>query len=93
MATKMKPYAVYLPDDMHLKLKAAAQKRQAAGIVRDALKMFFENQSAFNAGYIKGLQDAAQVVYDCQEAQMVAVNGRDIGAVLSDLIQSLGANK
>lgn len=89
----MKPYALYLPEEMHLKLKAAAQKRQAASIVRDALKMFFENQSAFNAGYIKGLEDAAKVVYECQEAQMVAVNGRDIGAVLSELIESLGAKK
>jgi len=57
------------------------------------LKMFFENQSAFNAGYTKGLEDAAKVVYECQEAQMVAVNGRDIGAVLSELIESLGAKK
>jgi hypothetical protein len=28
-------------------------------------------------------------VFDCKEAQMVAVNGRDIGAVLSDQILAL----
>lgn len=89
MATKMKPYALYLPDDLHAKLRAAAQKRQAASVVRDALTMYFDNKEPFAAGYSKGLEDAAKVVYDCEEAQMVAVNGKDIGAVLSDLILSL----
>lgn len=89
MATKMKPYALYLPDEIHAKLKTAARNRQAAGIVRDALNMYFTNQDAFASGYIKGLDDAAKVVYECEEAQMVAVRGRDIGAVLSDLIHSL----
>jgi hypothetical protein len=51
--------------------------------------MYFTNQDAFASGYIKGLDDAAKVVYECEEAQMVAVRGRDSGAVLSDLIHSL----
>lgn len=89
MATKMKPYALYLPDDIHAKLKTAARNRQAAGIVRDALNLYFENKEAFVSGYNKGIDDAARVVYECKEAQMVAVNGRDIGAVLSDLIYTL----
>jgi len=89
MATKMKPYALYLPDELHAKLKVAARKRQAATVVRDALSLYFEKKEPFAAGYAKGLEDAAKVVYDCEEAQMVAVNGKDIGAVLSDLILSL----
>ena len=89
MATKMKPYALYLPDDIHTKLKVAAQKRQAAGVVRDALNLYFSDKDAFAVGYNKGIDDAAKVVYDCEEAQRVAVNGKDVGALLSDLIQSL----
>lgn len=89
MATKMKPYALYLPDEIHSKLKVAAQKRQAAGVVRDAINLYFDNKDSFVSGYNKGIDDAAQVVYECEEAQMVAVHGRDIGAVLSELIQTL----
>jgi len=42
-----------------------------------------------NSGYNQGLRDAAKVIYDCKEAQMVAVKGRDIGDLLAELIEQL----
>jgi len=35
------------------------------------------------------MQEAAQVVYECKEAQMVAIKGRDMGAVLTEQIALL----
>ena len=32
---------------------------------------------------------AWQLIYDCKEAQMVAVKGRDLGAILTDQINEL----
>jgi predicted secreted protein len=47
------------------------------------------NDDRFAAGYNQGIRDAAKVVYDCKEAQMVAVRGKDIGAILADQINEL----
>jgi hypothetical protein len=87
---KLVPYSVYLPPDIHKKLKAAAKKRQASLMVREAIAMALDGKDdKFVAGYNQGVRDAAKVVYDCQEAQMVAVKGRDVGAILNDQITAL----
>ena len=95
MERKLVPYSVYISKEHHEKLRAAAKDRKAAAIVRDAISMVLDGQDLFNSGYNKGLADAAQVIYDYPEAQMVAVRGKDIGLVLSDKIKSLyvGAKK
>lgn len=93
MERKLIPYSVYLPIEQHEKLREAAQHRKAATIVRQAIEQFLSGKNSYDAGYVQGLKDAAQVVYDCPEAQMVAVRGKDIGAVLKELIESLGAKK
>ena len=89
MERKLIPYSVYISEEHHEKLRAAAKDRKAASIVRDAISMILDGQDLFNSGYNKGLTDAAQVIYDCPEAQMVAVRGKDIGVVLSEKINSL----
>jgi hypothetical protein len=43
----------------------------------------------FKSGYNKGLKDAAKVVYDSPEAQMIAVKKRDLGDILSEQIEAL----
>jgi hypothetical protein len=87
---KLVPYSVYLPPDIHKKLKAAAKKRQASLMVREAIAMALDgSDDKFVAGYNQALRDASRVVYDCKEAQMVAVNGKDVGAILSDQIKEL----
>jgi hypothetical protein len=87
---KLVPFSFYLPKDQHIKLKAYAKDRKASTLVREAITMILEgNDDRFNSGYNQGIRDAAKVVYDCKEAQMVAVRGKDIGAILADQINEL----
>lgn len=91
MATEKKliPYSVYLPKEYHDKLKSVAKERKASAMIRDAILMILNGDDAFKGGYNKGVRDAAQVVYECEEAQMVAIKGRDLGAILTDRINEL----
>jgi len=82
-------YSCFIPEDHYKRLKAAAKERKAASLVRDGLTMILENQSAFDAGYNAALKDAIKVVYDCAEAQMVAVQGKDLGAHLKGQLEML----
>jgi hypothetical protein len=90
---KLVPYSVYLPVDHYNKLKAAAKTRKASELIRDAIGMILDGQDLFNSGYNKGLEDAAKVIYDCEEAQMIAIKGKDLGAVLADRIDALERKK
>ena len=89
----MIPYSFYVPEDMHKQLKLLAKERKAASMIRDALAMIFEGSDTYTSGYNRGIADAAKVVFDCEEAQMVAVKGKDIGVVLSERINSLVRHK
>jgi len=86
---KLVPYSVYLPVEQFDKLKAAAKDRKAASIVRDAIAMILDGNDLFTSGYNKGIKDAAKVVYDCEEAQMIAIKGKDLGALLAEKIDLL----
>ena len=88
-AKKLVPYSVYLSQEHHKKLKAAAKKRKASALIRDAIEMILTGNDAYKAGYNKGIADAAKVVFDCPEAQMVAVKGKDVGAILCEQIKEL----
>ena len=83
------PYSVYLPTELHEKLKAAAKKRKASELMREAVAVVLSGNDSYVAGYNQALKDAAKVVYDCKEAQMVAVKGKDVGALLSEQIKEL----
>lgn len=89
MEKRLVPYSLYIPKELHTKLKKAAKARKASSMVRDAIRMIIDGNDAYQAGYRKGLEDAAKVVFECPEAQMVAVKGKDIGAYLCDQIKSL----
>jgi hypothetical protein len=90
---KLIPYSVYLPIDQYERLRLAAKDKKAAAIVRDALDMYLSQNSAYNSGYNKGLADAAKVIYECEEAQMVAIKGKDLGALLAEKIDLLEVKK
>jgi hypothetical protein len=51
--------------------------------------MILDGEAPYKSGYNRGIREAAKVVFDCKEAQMVAVNKRDIGAILSEQISLL----
>lgn len=86
---KLIPYSLYLPVDQHRKLKSLARKRKAAALVRDAIDMIISGNDAFTNGYNKAIKDVAKIVYDCPEAQMVAIKGKDLGAILTEQIEAL----
>jgi metal-responsive CopG/Arc/MetJ family transcriptional regulator len=86
---KLVPYSVYLPVEQYTKLKDLAKSRKASALIRDAITMIIEGNDAYNSGYNKACKDAAKVVYDNEEAQMIAVKGKDLGSILTELIQGL----
>ena len=88
-AKKLIPYSVYLPADYHQKLKGLAKERKASALIRDAISLIMDGGDTYKSAYNKGVNDAAKVVYDCEEAQMVAVKGQDIGVVLTNRIKEL----
>ena len=90
METKnLVPYSVYLPRKYHDKLKELAKTRRASAMIRDAITLIMDGNDVYKSAYNKGISDAAKVVYDSEEAQMVAVKGRDLGATLTDQIKAL----
>lgn len=90
---KLVPYSVYLPDDLYKKLKEAAKDRKASVLIRDAIGMMFSGKDLYSTGYNRGLADAAKVVYDCEEAQMIAIKGKDLAAILAEKIDTLEIKK
>ena len=90
---KLVPYSVYLPVEHYNKLKAAAKSRKASELIRDAIGMIVDGQDLYNSGYNKGIKDAAKVVYECEEAQMIAVKGKDLGVILAERIDLLEIKK
>ncbi len=87
--TRLVPYSVYISQEHYEKLRELAKRRQASSLIRDAISSILDGGDVFSAGYNRGLKDAAEVIYKSKEAQMIAVNGRDLGAVLSEQIESL----
>lgn len=85
----MIPFSVFLPEELHHRMKDLARQRKAGSVVREALEMFFDGGTAYRAGYNKAVADAAKIIYNSKEAQMIAVNRRDLGAVLADQIDTL----
>jgi hypothetical protein len=78
---------------MHSKLKEAAKSRKASVLIRDAITMILEGNDAYTSGYNKAVKDAAQLIYDCPEAQYIAIKGRDLGSILTEQIESLEIKK
>ena len=72
---KLIPYSVFLPADQHAQIKQLAKTRKASELIRDAVDMMLKGTDLYNSGYNKGIKDAAKVVYDSEEAQMVAIKG------------------
>ena len=84
---KLISYSCFIPEEHYKLLKMAAKDRKASSLVRDGLTMILENKTAFDAGYNSGLRDAIKVVYECPEAQMVAIQGKDLGAYLKNELE------
>jgi hypothetical protein len=90
---KLIPYSVFLPEDQHAQIKELAKTRKASGMIRDAVDMMLKGTDLYNSGYNKAINDAAKIVYDNKEAQMIAIKGKDIGSILTEQIESLEIKK
>ena len=88
-AKKLVPYSVYITQEHYVKLKEAAKERKASVLIRDAITMILDGNDAHTSGYNKAIRDCAQIVYDCPEAQMVAIKGKDLGSILTEQIEAL----
>lgn len=86
---KLVPYSVYLAEDQIARLKSFAEKRQASRVIRDAITMILDGSNAFNSGYNQAIRDISKIIYECPEAQMVAVRGKDLGALLTEQVEML----
>ena len=86
---KLIPYSVYITHEHYVKLKEAAKDRKASVLIRDAIAMILDGGDAYNSGYNKACRDAAKIVYDNPEAQMIAIKGQDLGSILTQQIEAL----
>ena len=85
----MRPYSLYLPDELITQLKARAKERKSAAFVRDALAAALSNGNEYASGYSAGLRDAANVVDKCKEIEVIAINGRYLADILMEQIKGL----
>ena len=90
---KLVPYSVYIPVEHYKKLKEAAKNRKASVLIRDAIALIVDGQDLHTSGYNKGIKDAAKVIYECEEAQMIAIKGKDLGMILAEKIDLLEIKK
>jgi hypothetical protein len=90
---KLIPYSVFLRAEQHAKIKTFAKTRKASELIRDAVDMMLSGTDLYSSGYNKAIKDAAKIIYECEEAQMIAVKGKDLGAILAEKIDTLEIKK
>ena len=72
---KLIPYSVYLPSDLHKKLKLLARDRKASELIRNAIQMIIDGNTAYNSGYNKALKDTVKVINTNESAITISVHG------------------
>jgi hypothetical protein len=90
---KLIPYTVFLPEEQFTEIKKLAKERKASELIRDGVDMMLKGTDIYTSGYNKAISDAAKIIYDCEEAQMVAIKGKDLGAILAEKIDTLEIKK
>jgi hypothetical protein len=90
---KLIPYSVYLPSDLHKKLKALARDRKASELIRNAIQMIIDGNTAYNSGYNKALKDTIKVINNNESAITISVHGILIADNLISDIKTLEVSK
>jgi predicted DNA-binding protein len=85
----MRPYSLYLPDELIAQLKERAKERKSAAFVREAIEMALFNGDVYQSGYNAALRDAAKLVDGCKEIEVIAINGRYLADILMEQINGL----
>jgi hypothetical protein len=86
---KLVPYCLHLPQDQIKKIKKKAKNREASKFIRDAITVALDSTDEFSSGYNKALLDACAIIYDNQEAKMIAIKGKYLCDILSEKIKKL----
>ena len=90
---KLIPYSVYLPSDLHKKLKSLAKDRKASELIRNAIQMIIDGNTAYNSGYNKALKDVIKVINNNESAITISVHGILIADNLISDIKTLEMSK
>ena len=90
---KLIPYSVYLPSDLHKKLKLLARDRKASELIRNAIQMIIDGNTAYNSGYNKSLKDTVKVINTNESAITISVHGILIADNLISDIKTLEISK
>jgi hypothetical protein len=86
---KLVPYCLHLPQDQIKKIKKKAKNREASKFIRDAITVALDSTDEFSSGYNKALLDACAIIYDNQEAKMIAIKGKYLCDILNEKIKKL----
>jgi len=90
---KLIPYSVYLPIEHHTKLKALAKDRKASELIRNAIEMIIDGNTAYNSGYNKALKDSIQIIKCNENATTISVYNTTIAEDLISDIKTLELSK
>jgi metal-responsive CopG/Arc/MetJ family transcriptional regulator len=90
---KLIPYSVYLPKELHKKLKALAKDRKASELIRNAIQMIIDGNTAYNSGYNKALRDSIKVINNNEKAITISMYGNTIAHDLISDIKTLEIDK
>jgi len=90
---KLIPYSVYLPSELHKKLKALAKDRKASELIRNAIQMIIDGNTVYNSGYNMALKDTIDIVNSNESAITISVHGILIADNIISDIKSLELSK
>ena len=91
--SRMIPYSVHLPEEVHKKLKEAAGKRKASALVRDAITLIVERDDEFNGGYNKGVRDAIRMIHQNELCKAISYYDDPLAKILSEQLEELVVNQ
>ena len=86
---KLIPYSVYLPAQLHKKLKELAKDRKASELIRNAIQMLIDGHREYNSGYNQALKDAVDVIDSNEFATIVAIHGHPVKDLLISDVKTL----
>ena len=92
-SSRLIPYSLYLPEDIHKKLKAKAKSRQASAMVRDAITMILEGNDEYVSGYSQALKDMLDAVGRNQTLQSISFNHCTMANLMVNEIEDLSKKK
>jgi metal-responsive CopG/Arc/MetJ family transcriptional regulator len=90
---KLIPYSVYLPSELHKKLKTLAKDRKASELIRNAIQMIIDGNTVYNSGYNMALKDTIDIVNANESAITISVHGILIADNIISDIKSLELSK